>query len=355
MADRMVFNKTETIGGSAGAVDNITAANRGDTNPLQTDDRCFVMKSDSFSAYRYDSTSSAAESDPDVIRPDDVAAIDPGRWILQGVASTLADESVTNAKLAHIATSIIKGRVAAGSGDVEDLSAANVRTIINVADGANNYSHPNHSGDVTSAADGAQTIAVKAVHVSMLADGTDGELITWGTDGVATVVAAGTDGYLLTAHGAGAVPTWEASGAAFDPAAPGTIGGTTPGVVYGLNKEIYKTADADSPLTSLQCSGTIVSNYGMTDADCTIELPAAAEGLSFVCILPAVQAHFFKLHAGATDKIYLLGVAGSDNGNVGVASGYATGASASFFTFKTGGTPDYDWFCIPIFGTWIAS
>jgi hypothetical protein len=125
--------------------------------------------------------------------------------------------------------------------------------------------------------------------------------------------------------------------------------------IRGTTKEIYKTADADSPLTAVECAGTIVSNYGMADADCTIELPAAAEGLSFVCILPAVQAHFFKLHAGATDKIYLLGVAGSDNGNVGVASGYATGASASFFTFKTGGTPDYDWFCIPIFGTWVAS
>jgi hypothetical protein len=136
---------------------------------------------------------------------------------------------------------------------------------------------------------------------------------------------------------------------------PGAIGETTPGTIRGLNKEIYKTADAGSPLTAAECSGTIVSNFGMTDADCTIELPAAAEGLAFVCILPAVQVHFFKLHAGATDKIYLLGVAGSDNGNVGVASGYAAGASASFFTFKTGGTPDYDWFCIPIFGTWVAS
>jgi hypothetical protein len=36
-----------------------------------------------------------------------------------------------------------------------------VRTLINVADGANAYVHPNHSGDVTSVADGAQTIANK--------------------------------------------------------------------------------------------------------------------------------------------------------------------------------------------------
>jgi hypothetical protein len=359
MADRMVFNKTDTIGGGAGAVDNITAANRGDTNPLQTDDRCFVMKSDLLSAYRYDSTSSAVESDPDVIRPDDVIVTDPGRWILQGVVASISDASITNAKLAHIATSIIKGRVAAGSGDVEDLSAANVRTIINVADGANAYTHPNHSGDVTSAADGAQTIAAKAVHVSMLADGTDGELITWGADGVATVIAAGDDSHVLTSHGAGAVPTWEAAGAAFDPTAPGTIGGTTPGVVYGLNKEIYKTADADSPLTAVQCAGTIVSNYGMTDADCTIDLPTAAEGLAFICILPTVQAHFFRLKCptAQTDKINLLTagawVAGSDDGYVGVASGYSANASISMFCAKIiDGT--YEWFAMPVAGTWVA-
>jgi hypothetical protein len=36
-------------------------------------------------------------------------------------------------------------------------------TILNVEDGANAYSHPNHTGDVTSVGDGAQTIANDAV------------------------------------------------------------------------------------------------------------------------------------------------------------------------------------------------
>jgi len=136
--------------------------------------------------------------------------------------------------------------------------------------------------------------------------------------------------------------------------APGTIGGTTPGVFYGLMKEIYKTASDDSPLTALQCSKTIVSNYGMTDDDCVIALPAAAEGLAFICILPAVRARYFKFQAGASDKIYLSGVAGSDNAYVGVASGYATGSACQMFTFKAsdGG---FDWFCLPIFGTWVVS
>ena len=130
--------------------------------------------------------------------------------------------------------------------------------------------------------------------------------------------------------------------------------GTFTGAVSGLTLEVFKTASADSPLTAAQVASTIVSNFGMTDADCTIALPTAVAGYSFVAILPAVRAHFFKFQAAASDKIYLLGVAGSDNGNVGVASGYATSVSCSFYTFKAsdGG---YDWFALPIFGTWVAS
>uniref|UniRef100_A0A6M3JVX4 Putative tail protein n=2 Tax=viral metagenome TaxID=1070528 RepID=A0A6M3JVX4_9ZZZZ len=46
---------------------------------------------------------------------------------------------------------------------IEGRSYAEVRSDINVADGANAYVHPNHSGEVTSVADGAQTIANDAV------------------------------------------------------------------------------------------------------------------------------------------------------------------------------------------------
>jgi len=147
---------------------------------------------------------------------------------------------------------------------------------------------------------------------------------------------------------------WAVGSVTSDLAAPGAIGETTPGTIRGLNKEIFKTDSADSPLTAAEASGTIVSNYGMTDADCVISLPTAAAGYAFVCILPAVRARYFKFKAGATDKIYLSGTAGSDNGYVGVASGYATGASCSVSSFKAsdGG---YDWFVLPLFGTWVAS
>lgn len=84
-------------------------------------------------------------------------------------AQTIAANVVTNAKLADMATQTIKGRTTAATGDPEDLSATQVRAILNVQDGANNYTHPNHSGDVTSVGDGAQTIAANAVTLAKMA------------------------------------------------------------------------------------------------------------------------------------------------------------------------------------------
>jgi frataxin-like iron-binding protein CyaY len=51
-------------------------------------------------------------------------------------ALTIANDVVTNAKLANVATSTIKGRVTASTGDPEDLTATQVRTLLNIADGA---------------------------------------------------------------------------------------------------------------------------------------------------------------------------------------------------------------------------
>lgn len=51
-------------------------------------------------------------------------------------AQTIAANAVTNLKLADMANATIKGRVTAGAGDPEDLTAAQARSILNVANGA---------------------------------------------------------------------------------------------------------------------------------------------------------------------------------------------------------------------------
>lgn len=53
-----------------------------------------------------------------------------------GFATTLSTGVVTNANLSSVATATIKGRVSASTGVVEDLTAADVRGMLNVASGA---------------------------------------------------------------------------------------------------------------------------------------------------------------------------------------------------------------------------
>lgn len=55
---------------------------------------------------------------------------------IASIGGSVADNAVTNAKMADMATARLKGRNTAGSGDPEDLDAATVRTMLNVANGA---------------------------------------------------------------------------------------------------------------------------------------------------------------------------------------------------------------------------
>lgn len=113
----------------------------------------------------------------------------------------LTDLTVTNAIAGSVTGNAVTVTTNANlTGDVTSIGNATT-TVTNA----------NLTGDVTSVGN-ATTIAAKAVDVAMLADGTDGELITWGTDAVATTVPAGSNNDVLTSNGAGAAPTFQASG-----------------------------------------------------------------------------------------------------------------------------------------------
>ena len=120
---------------------------------------------------------------------------------LDGIeASATADQTGAQIKTAYEAES-----------DTNAFTDADHTKLDGIAASANNYVHPNHSGDVTSTADGATVIAAGAVDIAMLATGTDGKIITWDANGAPTVVGPGTDGQVLTSTGAGSPPAFEAA------------------------------------------------------------------------------------------------------------------------------------------------
>jgi len=75
--------------------------------------------------------------------------------------------------------------------------------------------------------------------VSGLADGTDGELITWDASGVADTVAVGTVDHVLTSNGAGAAPTFQ------------DAGGTQTRTNITLTSDQAITATGDTDITGL--------------------------------------------------------------------------------------------------------
>ena len=87
-------------------------------------------------------------------------------------ALTIANDAVTNAKAANMAQDTLKGRVSSGTGDPEDLTPTQARTLLNVEDGA----------DVTDAAN-VET-ALEAATLSAVTGATGDEfLIIDATDG----------------------------------------------------------------------------------------------------------------------------------------------------------------------------
>ena len=152
--------------------------------------------------------------------------------------ANVADDAITYAKIQNVtATDRILGRDSAGAGVIEEISPASLRTMLNVEDGAtadqtdaqirtaveaatdsnvftdadhtklngiaasaNNYVHPNHSGEVTSTGDGATVVADNVIDEANL-----------------KVSNAPTNGYMLTAQSGniGGLTWAEAGGASF--------------------------------------------------------------------------------------------------------------------------------------------
>ena len=105
--------------------------------------------------------------------------------------------------------------------------------------------------------------------VGGLADGTDGELITWDSSGVAATVAVGTANQVLTSNGAGAAPTFQA-------AAGGAITFTD---VIPCVLEVPEGTIAFPDVHTLATASAKVTGMVMPDG-------ATASTINFKCVVP---------------------------------------------------------------------
>ena len=166
----------------------------------------------------------------------------------------LSDETGTGAAVFATSPTLVTpalGTPASGvmtnvTGTAAGLTSGNVTTNANLTGGVTSLgnaatvvTNANLTGDVTSSGN-ATTIAAGAVDVAMLANGTDGELITWSASGVAAVVAVGTAGQVLGSNGAGAAPTFKTPTPASQ---TWIVDAPAVGGVYGARIDTARTID----------------------------------------------------------------------------------------------------------------
>ena len=184
-------------------------------------------------------TVTANESFPDNANVDRAAlrrAAKPTVSITGAVsAAEVGDESISNAKMAHMPANSVKVRDANSTGDPSDKVVATGQILIGNGSGFTAASLSNDvsmdsTGDVTinddavqgrnlasNCADGttlevsSDTLSIKAdaVGLTHMANGTAGTLISYNAAGAATAITAGAEGTILTAQASGA-PAFQA-------------------------------------------------------------------------------------------------------------------------------------------------
>lgn len=162
------------------------------------------------------------------------------------------------------------------------------------------------------------------IAVSDLADGTDGELITWDASGSPTTVAVGTSGHVLTSNGAGAAPTFQAAS-----------GGTTATYFFANTTSTTSISDAtftkmpyDNEVTDENSDYDPTTNYRHTPTIAGKYLYGVSVNLSSVADQKAILAAVYK--NGSSQGANTIFTSGSGNAQATV-----------YFVLDMNGSTDY--------------
>lgn len=130
------------------------------------------------------------------------------------------------------------------------------------------------------------------VDVADLADGTDGELITWDSDGAPATVGAGNSGEVLTSNGAGAAPTFQAA-----------AGGSTPTLTLS---GFYESSGRYLTATGGSGSATFTTN--------ALTLNTGATSSSYArCHAQLTSTSTFKVYEGSPTLSFAIEMANAPN------------------------------------------
>jgi hypothetical protein len=112
--------------------------------------------------------------------------------------------------------------------------------------------------------------------------------------------------------------------------------------LYSLSGSASKTLSANNAI------GAVIDNVGQV-GNVNLVLPPASGGMSFMLCAGQAVSGTWKIQAGTNDALYLNGVAGVNNGYVGITP--TVGAYLSLFTFRTG-VNSWEWMAIVGMGNW---